>query len=183
MSDKTTNSGGSCSMCGHAPLESKLIDKTFEYGEDDESITVTARNVPVRACANCGEYFSGPAAASVEHEAICQALGLEPPSKIKAIREQFGWSQQYLADLAEIGIATLSRIERGRLVQSRSVNGILRDLRDCPAFREHRERLLGARAESKETVRDAVCGAGQDRQLGIAHQPQEGIEPLTARVV
>jgi len=145
MSDKTTNGAGCCSMCGHSPLETRFIDKTFEYGQDDERITVTAHNVPVRACAKCGEYFSGPDAACVEHEAICQALGLEPPSKIKAIREQFGWSQQHLADLAEIGIATLSRIERGRLVQSRSVNGILRDLHDCREFREHRERLLGAK--------------------------------------
>src|SRR5207248_2931534 len=100
-----------------------------------ETITVTAREVPVRACANCGEIYSGPEAARVEHEAICHALGLMRPSEIKALRDRFEWSQQYLADLTGLGIATVSRLERGRHLQNRANNNVLLALRDCPPFR------------------------------------------------
>ena len=140
-----TPSGGRCSMCGHSPLESKLIDDTFEYGTGDETIIVTARQVPVQACAKCGETYSGPEAARVEHEAICQALGLMTPSEIKALRDQFGWSQKDLAALTDLGIATISRSERGRHVQDRSTNMILQALRDCPGFRQYREGFLAGK--------------------------------------
>src|SRR5262249_27233888 len=145
MVDNTRTSESRCSMCGHSPLEPKLIDKTFEYGADNETITVTARHVPVRLCANCGEVYSGPEAARVEHEAICQALGLMTPAEIKALRERFGWSQQYLADLTDFGIATVSRWERGRLLQNKSANKVLQALRDCSAFRDYLEELLAAK--------------------------------------
>jgi putative zinc finger/helix-turn-helix YgiT family protein len=145
MAINTTSIGGRCSMCGHSPLEPKLIDKTFEYGEDDDAFIVTAHQVPVEVCPNCGEYCSGPAAARVEHDAICQALGLMTPTEIKALREQLGWSQQYLADLTGLGIATVSRWERGRLLQSRSNNKVLLALRDCAPFRDCLKQLLASK--------------------------------------
>lgn len=166
-------------MCGHSPLESKRIDKTFEYGADDQTLTVTAHQVPVRVCANCGESYSGPEAARVEHEAICQALGLMTPAEIKSLRERLGWSQQDLADLTGLGIATVSRWERGRLMQNRSNNKVLLALRDCPAFREYLEALLAGKTTKQEPARGngalpatlpqvqaALSGANQEDQVG-----------------
>src|SRR5260370_16165355 len=74
-----------CPVCGHKPLVLRLVDDTFEYGTDNERVTVRAREVPVEVCENCGESYSGPAAAAVRHQAICQALGLLTPEQIKAI--------------------------------------------------------------------------------------------------
>jgi transcriptional regulator with XRE-family HTH domain len=67
------------------------------------------------------------------------------PTEIKAIRESFGWSQQDLADLTDFGIATVSRWERGRLLQNRSANKVLMALRDCPAFREYLDGLVASK--------------------------------------
>ena len=179
-----TDSGGRCSMCGHSPLEPKLIDKTFEYGEGEETVTITAHQVPVRACAKCGEYYSGPAAARVEHEAICQALGLMPPAGIKALRDRFGWSQQYLADLTGLGIATVSRLERGRHLQNRANNNVLLALRDCPAFREYLKGLLASKAGKSEdgsfpaTPPQGPTAAETEndnpQEFGIPEQAQQG---------
>jgi DNA-binding transcriptional regulator YiaG len=102
--------------------------------------------------------MSGPAAAKVRHEAICRAAGLLTPSEVKAIREKFGWSQQHLADLTDFGIATVSRWERGRLLQNRSNNKVLQAIRDCPPFREYLEGLLATKMRKQEP--GAVGGNG-----------------------
>jgi DNA-binding transcriptional regulator YiaG len=78
--------------------------------------------------------MSGPAEATVRHAAIFRAAGLLAPAEIKAVLDKFGWSQQHLADLTGLGIATVSRCVRGRLLQNRSTNKILQAIRDCPPF-------------------------------------------------
>src|SRR5437867_3036836 len=117
----------------------------FDFDLGDQTVKVRADNVPVQQCDQCGEVMSGPAAATVRHEAICRAAGLLTPAEIKAIREQFGWSQQYLADLTGLRIATVSRWERGRLLQNRSNNKVLLAVRDCSPFREFLTLLLGSK--------------------------------------
>ena len=62
--------------------------------------------------------------------------------------------------LTDFGISTISRWERGRLLQNRSNNKFLQAIRDCPPFREYLEKLLAAgaskpEAESVESSRDA----------------------------
>jgi putative zinc finger/helix-turn-helix YgiT family protein len=153
--EQQANSGGRCSICGHVPLEKKRIEKTFAYGADGESITVTACQVSVRVCEHCGEIYSGPEAARVEHEAICHALDLVTAAEIKSLREQLGWSQQYLADLTGLGIATVSRWERRRLLQNRSNNKVLLALRDCPPFRAYLKSLLAS--ETTESGNDGAA--------------------------
>ena len=156
MGDNATNNDGRCSMCGHSPLEPRLIDETFEYEADGETVIVTAHHVPVRVCANCGESYSGPAAARVEHEAICHALDLLTPAEIKSLREQLGWSQQCLADLTGLGIATVSRWERGRLLQNRSNNKVLLALRDCLPFRDYLKGLQTSKTGASGGVEPAL---------------------------
>ncbi|MBI2803814.1 MAG: type II toxin-antitoxin system MqsA family antitoxin [Planctomycetes bacterium] len=133
---------GACPECGRGQLVSFTRDEDFDFDLGDERVAVQARNVPVEKCDTCGEIMSGPAAARVRHDAICRAVGLLTPSEIKAIREKFGWSQQHLAALTDFGIATVSRWERGRLLQNRSANKVLLGLRDCPAFRAYLESLV-----------------------------------------
>lgn len=146
-----------CPVCCKGLLTSLLIDETFDFDLGEEVVKVHASNVPVQRCDTCGEELSGPEAARVRHEAICRAAGLMAPSEIKALREQFGWSQQYLADLTDIGIATVSRWERERLLQSRSNNNVFQAIRDCPPFREYLERLLVSKAVIQEP--GSACGS------------------------
>jgi putative zinc finger/helix-turn-helix YgiT family protein len=108
------------------------IRDEFEYGPDDERITVVAEAVPVLACPACGETLYGPEAATVRHQAICRALGLLSPAEIKALRERLGPDQEDFARLTGIGVATLSRWERGRLLQTRALDRYLRLLDALP---------------------------------------------------
>jgi putative zinc finger/helix-turn-helix YgiT family protein len=139
-----------CPDCEHGHLVPFTRDEVLHYDLGDESIKVIARDVPVERCDTCGLIASGSAAAKVRHEAICRAVGLLTPSEIRAVRDRFGWSQQYLADLTDFGIATVSRWERGRLLQNRSANKVLQAIRDCQPFRAYLEGLLAAKAGKGE---------------------------------
>src|SRR6516164_3384083 len=126
MAAQSEEQGRPCPSCGHQPLVAQRIRDEFEYGPDDERITVVAEAVPVLVCPKCGEVLYGAEAAAVRHEAICRALGLLSPSQIKDIRERFGPDQEDFARLTGIGVATLSRWERGRLLQTRALDRYLR---------------------------------------------------------
>jgi HTH-type transcriptional regulator/antitoxin MqsA len=124
--------GRRCPSCGHQPLVAQRIRDEFEYGPDDERITVVAEGVPVLTCPACGETLYGPEAAAVRHQAICRALDLLSPPEIKALRERLGPDQEDFARLTGIGVATLSRWERGRLLQTRAMDRYLRLLDALP---------------------------------------------------
>jgi putative zinc finger/helix-turn-helix YgiT family protein len=121
-----------CPACGHSSLVLRHVDETFEYGADNETVLVRVRRVPVEVCKNCGESYSGPEAAAVRHRAICKALGLLTPEQIRSIREGLGLTQARFAALTGIGEATVSRWERGRLVQSKALDRYLRLLASHP---------------------------------------------------
>jgi|GEM_PF-3466558 len=150
MKQELSTAGVKCPECGQGQLRTITRTEEFDFDLGDEIVKVRAENVPVEKCDRCGEEMSGPAAARVRHEAICRAAGLLAPSEIKAIRDEFGWSQQHMAELTDIGIATLSRWERGRLLQNRSHNKILQAIRDCPPFREYLEESLASKTRRQE---------------------------------
>lgn len=116
-----------CSNCGHSPLREQTVTDRFEYQSDgEEPLTIEVRDVPVEACPKCGEKYFGPAAARVQHAAVCRALGLLTPQEIQAIRERLGPTQAEFARLTGIGEATLSRWERGRILPNRAMDRYLR---------------------------------------------------------
>ncbi len=152
--------GPKCPECDTGHLVPFTRDEEFDYDLGGETIKVSAKDVPVERCDSCGMIASGPAAAKVRHEAVCRAAGLLTPSEIKALREKFGWSQQHLADLTDFGIATISRWERGRLLQNRSNNKVLQAIRDCAPFRDYLEGLLASKSGRHEP------GPGANRLRG-----------------
>lgn len=115
-----------CPACGAGKLKQNVVAEQFSYDGDRGAILVEAKDVPIRICDACGETFTGPEAARIRHEAICRALGLLTPDEIKALRERLGKTQQEFAELTGIGEATISRWERGRLLQNRANDNFLR---------------------------------------------------------
>lgn len=115
-----------CPNCGKANLESRRIKDVFDYESDQESIRVEVDDVPIQACVACGEIFLGPQALQMRHHAVCRQLGLLNPDEIRSLREQLGLSQDQLATLTGIGVASISRWERGRLLQNRAHDNLLR---------------------------------------------------------
>jgi putative zinc finger/helix-turn-helix YgiT family protein len=153
MQEKLLPTGIKCPECGQGQLFEFTQTEEFDFDLGDETVKVRAENVPFKKCDKCGEVMSGPAAGKMQHEAICRAAGLMSPAEIKALRDRFGWSQQHLADLTDFGIATVSRWERGRLLQNRSNNKVLQAIRDCPPFREYLEQEFNRRKKIEITGR------------------------------
>ena len=115
-----------CPNCGKAKLEFRLVQDVFEYESDQGPTRIEVDDVPARVCDACGEVFFGPEAILLRHNAVCRKLRLLTPEEIKTIREQLGLSQSQLADLTGIGVASISRWERGRLLQNRAYDNLLR---------------------------------------------------------
>jgi putative zinc finger/helix-turn-helix YgiT family protein len=117
-----------CPTCNTGRLRDKLVTERIEFEVDGKTKMVVAENVPVSECDNaaCGERLSGPEAARIRHEAICRAFGLLTPREIQAIRDRLELSQERFAELTGIGVATISRWERGRLLQNRAMDNYLR---------------------------------------------------------
>jgi HTH-type transcriptional regulator/antitoxin MqsA len=61
-------------------------------------------------------------------------------AEIRALREQLGFTQQGLARLLRLGVNTLSRWEAGRVVQTASLDVLLRLLRDLPGSIDYLKR-------------------------------------------
>ena len=59
------------------------------------------------------------------------------------VREQLGKTQEEFAELTGIGVATLSRWERGRLIQTRTLDNYLRILRAVPEALDLLQRPAG----------------------------------------
>jgi putative zinc finger/helix-turn-helix YgiT family protein len=157
----------------------RRIRDEFEYGPDDDRITVVAEAVPVLACPACAEILYGPEAAAVRHQAVCQALGLLSPAEIKALRERLGPDQDDFARLTGIGVATLSRWERGRLLQTRALDRYLRLLDFFPQAAQFLGTLQKpVRAGStfhlpQEEMANARARAARFGSLGTTRPPSE----------
>jgi len=125
--------------------------------------------VPIEVCDRCGEHYSGPEAAKVEHEAICRTLGLPTPSEIVALRQRLGMSQAELARLTEIGKATISRWERGRMLPTRALARYLRLLERNPTNVKLLKTLAsspaGAVADSTHPPQNPAPGVGSPWQF------------------
>ena len=118
--------------CSHRTLEPRIIRDEFDYGPDDDRVKIVIEAVQVLVCAACGEVFYGPEAEKAHHLAICKAYYLLIPEEIKTIRERLGKTQEEFAALTGIGVATLSRWEQGRLIQTRAHDNYLRILDALP---------------------------------------------------
>jgi len=118
-----------CPSCGEGILKPKTLHECFNHEEDGRTMPVVVQNVPVEICTRCGEKFHGPEAARLHHQAICKTFGFLTPEQIRSVREDNGLTQEEFARLTGIGQATISRWERGRLVQNRAMDNYLRLLK------------------------------------------------------
>ena len=119
-------------ICVHDDLEPRIIRDEFDYGPENDRIHLVIEAVPVLVCPQCGEIFYGPEAEKAHNRAICKAYHLLASEEVKAIRERLGKTQEEFAELTGIGVATLSRWEKGRLIQTRAHDNYLRILQAVP---------------------------------------------------
>lgn len=127
-----------CPVCAEGELRSVLRTEHLEYSANGGTLTVEVKNVPVQQCPHCEEVFSGPEAGRMRDDVLRHALGLLSPQEIRSMRERMGLTQAELAKLTGIGEASISRWERGQLIQSKAFDRYLRLL---AASRENLKRL------------------------------------------
>jgi putative zinc finger/helix-turn-helix YgiT family protein len=123
-----------CPSCGQGWLRPTTVTDQFVHEEDGVSMPVFVEKVPIEVCTKCAEIFRGPESACLHHEAVCRTFGFLTPREIVELREKvLRLTQEEFAHLTGIGLATISRWERGRLVQNRAMDRYLRLLRENPA--------------------------------------------------
>lgn len=131
---KTGSSRRRCPACGLGWLVQTTTTDRFTHEEDGVSMSVVVEKVPIERCTKCKETFRGMGAARRHHQAICRTFGFLTPQEICELREcTLRLTQDEFARVTGIGVATISRWERGRLVQNRAMDRYLRLLRDSPA--------------------------------------------------
>jgi putative zinc finger/helix-turn-helix YgiT family protein len=108
-----------CPECGKENLRVEEIEYKFPYGVGEDRVELSAI-VPAKRCPDCGFTFLDSAGGQKCHEAVCRHLGVMTPSQIRKLRELHGLSQAQFADISQLGVATLSRWERGIVVQNRA---------------------------------------------------------------
>lgn len=125
-----------CGECGSKKIKTTWQSYRFPYGVGTDTIELTCE-VPVRNCEGCGFSFMDGEAEDRCHVAICEHLGVMPPEKIKALRGLYKLTQTQFCEVTKLGEATLSRWERGIVVQNSAYDNYLYLL----GFRENLDRL------------------------------------------
>ncbi|KKL05358.1 hypothetical protein LCGC14_2606830 [marine sediment metagenome] len=117
FADENIDAALTCPQCDSSSIATRSELDAFIYGEGDKAVQLSAE-VPIHRCAECGFEFLTHEAETAQHEAVCRHLGVMTPREIIAIRERYGMSRSEFARLTRLGESTLSRWERGILIQN-----------------------------------------------------------------
>lgn len=114
---------------GHGPMELKELKKEKTYRGVDITYTVEAL-----VCPECGLEGGTVRSAAAAQRAIADAyrekVGLLSSQEIKSLRKNNGLTQQRLANIMNVGIASIKRWETG-VIQSKSMDHALRMQLQC----------------------------------------------------
>lgn len=124
-SPKSVREHSVCPLCSHTGVNTSMNCHDFTYGSGNSAVSLTV-NVPVRQCESCEFEFLDEAAEQLKHEAVCQHLGVLPPSAIRRIRENHQMSRSRFAQVTGLGEASSNRWENGISIQSHGNDRYLR---------------------------------------------------------
>lgn len=113
-----------CANCGNTHVQSCQKHYCFPYGVGDDQVELSAE-VPVRVCPSCGFEFLDYVGQRVCHEAVCRYLGVMTPEQIKSLRKLHDLTQADFSRITKLGEATVSRWERGVVIQNEAYDNYL----------------------------------------------------------
>lgn len=121
-----------CPMCGESSLEKREQEEVFTYKGYKKSIP----NYPVLVCDACGEELVD-ASDSKKFEKVRTDFrrkvdGLLTSDEIKSLRINLGYTQKKFAEILKVGEKNFARYENGSSTQSRTMDNLLRVLREFP---------------------------------------------------
>lgn len=124
-----------CHCCGQRAFHRVAISHSYEISHDGRPpVTITIPDLEVVQCGNpnCPGHqtdeaviFDGATTHRITVETYRQ-LGLLTPDEIRAGREKLGLTQAELQSLLGLGGNSLSRWEKGRIYQARSMDTLLK---------------------------------------------------------
>lgn len=152
-----------CGECGSKKIETNQEIYKFPYGVGDEAVELSCK-VPLRKCIDCGFSFIDGESEDICHEEVCKHLGVMPPSQIKALRGLYELTQAQFSEITKLGEATLSRWERGVVIQNQAYDNYLYLL----GYEENLQKIR-ERGESPEPMEPAVkrVERSQFRELDV----------------
>ena len=116
-----------CIFCEEHAARPSIVDQEFVYRDGGREVVLHAQ-IPVIHCEACDEIYTAAGAEEAQHEAVCAYLGRLSPTQIRALRERLHLSQARLAEMTQIGIASIKRWETGSCIQNASLDARLRAL-------------------------------------------------------
>lgn len=139
-----------CGECGSERIRTSREIYKFPYGVGADTVELSCE-VPVRNCADCGFSFIDGETEDICHEEVCKHLGVMSPSQIKSLRGLYELTQAQFSEVTKLGEATLSRWERGVVIQNQAYDNYLYLL----GFEKNLQRVR-KRGESHEQIEPAV---------------------------
>ncbi|MBW8015229.1 MAG: hypothetical protein FVQ82_03510 [Planctomycetes bacterium] len=140
-----------CPACEEKKVKTELRDYIFDYGSGKDAVELQTQ-VPVRVCASCKCEYMDFEADEACHEAICQYKKVMTPNQIKALRSLHSYTQGEFSKITRLGEATLSRWERGAIIQNGAYDNYLYLL----GFNENIEKLLNKTSVSPALRQDGA---------------------------
>ena len=116
-----------CAVCGSEKVKVRWKKVSFEHGTGKQVATLHA-NIPVHKCLDCDFEFTGPLADRICHEEVCRHMKVPPPmrpDKLRQLRKELGLTQEQLAEVTGIGVASINSWEKGSFPQSPAMDGYL----------------------------------------------------------
>jgi len=123
---RPANAPSLCLECGHKSLSKVTQDCEHAFTYEGRAYRVQVCQLPIIKCASCGQVNFDQEALRILLDAEYFHLNILRPGEIVEARKRTGFSQRQLAAFLGIGVATLSRWEKGHLRQSRSLDNLLR---------------------------------------------------------
>lgn len=108
-------------------------ETTIPFGVGQDCVDIPAR-LPIYACMDCGLQTLDEEGERLEHEAVCDYLGILSPRKIKSIREAHGMTREEFAETTGIDASKLIRWERALSMQPPAFDKYLRLLQRPEIF-------------------------------------------------
>lgn len=122
-----------CEVCG--AREATKVKRPFVTAYNRQ-VQVKLDNVEMYECRACGEQVLTPEQAeyvSQNVKAVArEKLGLLQPDRIVSIRRRYNISQEELEQLLGLGEKVVTRWERGRVLQSKAADVVLRLMERLP---------------------------------------------------
>ena len=165
--DKYAHNTLTCPECGSRRVESTEKQHKFLYGTEADKVELSAK-VPVRKCEDCGFSFFDHVFEEICHNVVCRHLGVMTPTQIKDLRNLYNLTQAQFSEFTKLGEATLSRWERGAIIQNQAYDNYLYLL----GFKENHKRIYNKSTTIEQWPFDTSRNTSETTNVKLRDVPE-----------